>query len=469
MSQQSSKNNNSDDSKTQTEEASSQMPRVSEFRVDQQGIITNAVPISMIPPTEGEIKKKKSKGSKKKKNPKRTKAHATGNDKIQEQEPSKTECQPSENQESPKKPEGSHVKTSGEALTTTSPDEHRDKTTESSSPSTKEVPSSETTTNIFSESHKEDPNLDQPMPSEEDPTPDVEPHVPTSGHDQGPEQEVQDQVMEEEEDEVPLAKILQGMKKDSQPQQVLEEENSDESEGIRISIPVKGKAKTYRSKQVETSITEKKRKIKAEKKATGEKTSKKKKQVVAVSDSESDVEPDVLDITTSGRKRIGGRRVPANIPPAPMDRVSFHSEESAQRWRYVYQRRIAQERELNKQALECEEIMELLEAAELMKTVKDLGDCYEMLVKEFIVNITSACSEGSEEYRKVRIRGKEVKFSPTTINEYLGRDPTIEGDEADLVNEVTKEITGGQVEVWLKKGLLSTGTLSVKYAILNRI
>ncbi|KAK2381531.1 putative mitochondrial protein [Trifolium repens] len=99
MSQQSSKNNNLDDSKTQTEEASSQMPRVSEFCVDQQGIITNAVPISMIPPTEGEIKKKKSKGSKKKKNPKRTKAHATGNDKIQEQEPSKTECQPSENQE----------------------------------------------------------------------------------------------------------------------------------------------------------------------------------------------------------------------------------------------------------------------------------------------------------------------------------------------------------------------------------
>jgi hypothetical protein len=92
-----------------------------------------------------------------------------------------------------------------------------------------------------------------------------------------------------------------------------------------------------------------------------------------------------------------------------------------------------------------------------------------MLVKEFIVNITSACSEGSEEYRKVRIRGKEVKFSPTTINEYLGRDPTIEGDEADLVNEVTKEITGGQVKEWPKKGLLSTGCLSVKYAILNRI
>ncbi|KAK2402584.1 hypothetical protein QL285_052087 [Trifolium repens] len=104
-----------------------------------------------------------------------------------------------------------------------------------------------------------------------------------------------------------------------------------------------------------------------------------------------------------------------------------------------------------------------------MKTVKDLGDCYEILVKEFVVNITSACSEGSEEFRKVRIKGKDVKFSPTTINEYLGRNPLTETDEADLLQEITKEITGGQVSERPKKGLLSTGTLSVKYAILNRI
>ncbi|WJX77468.1 hypothetical protein P8452_60775 [Trifolium repens] len=38
-----------------------------------------------------------------------------------------------------------------------------------------------------------------------------------------------------------------------------------------------------------------------------------------------------------------------------------------------------------------------------------------------------------------------------------------------LVKEVTKEITGGQVNEWPKKGLLSTSTLNVKYAILNRI
>ncbi|KAK2389857.1 hypothetical protein QL285_063419 [Trifolium repens] len=245
----------------------------------------------------------------------------------------------------------------------------------------------------------------------------------------------------------------------------MEEESSEESEGIRISIPINRRAKTYKSKQVETQATAKKGKRKTE--VVGEKRSKKKKQVVTVSESESDGEPDVLDITTAGKKRIGGRRIPTNIPPAPMDRVSFHSEESAQKWRFVYQRRIAQERELNQEALECKEIIELLEAAELMKTVKNLGNCYKMLVKEFIVNITSACSEGSKEFRKVRVRGKDVKFSPTTINEYLGRNPTIEGDEAELVKEVTKEITGGQVNEWPKKGLLSTGTLSANWAPTN--
>ncbi|KAK2368847.1 hypothetical protein QL285_082014 [Trifolium repens] len=459
MSQQSSKKNNPDDSKTQTEEASSQMPRVSDFRVDQQGTITNAVPISMIPPTEGEIKKK-SKGSKKKKNPKKTKAHATGNDKIQEQESTNPECQTSENQESQKNSEVPHVKPFDE----TSTKEHQVKVAEQISPSTNEAPPSETATNISSRPQEEDPNLDQTTPSREVPA-HVEPNVPTSGSAPIPEQEVQDQ--QEDVDEVPLANILQAIKRSGKPQQSMEEESSEESEGIRISIPINRRAKTYKSKQVETQATAKKGKRKAEKKVVGEK--RKKKQVVAVSNSDTDGEPDVLDITTAGRKRIGGRRIPANIPPAPMDRVSFHSEESAQKWRFFYQRRIAQERELNQEALECKEIIELLEAAELMKTVKNLGNCYEMLVKEFIVNITSACSEGSEEFRKVRVRGKDVKFSPTTINEYLGRNPTIEGDEAELVKEVTKEITGGQVSEWPKKGLLSTGCLSVKYVILNRI
>ncbi|KAK2381627.1 hypothetical protein QL285_069218 [Trifolium repens] len=475
MSQQSSKNNNSkpDDSKTQTEEAPSQMPRVSNLSVDQQGVIINAIPISMIPPTEGEIKKKKSKRSTKKTKKGTSSKKSPVQNKEDDHEKSTGIDQENVNSESkPSEEPKQDVKTSGEALTTTSPDEHLNKTSESADPTSNATRSTEDFLNIPSGPQEERVDLTQTLLLEEVITQDVEPNVPTSGSAPISEQEkVQDlgQDDQDDEDEVPLAKILQGMKKSGEPLQSMEEESSEESEGIRISIPVKGIAKTYRSKQVETSITEKKGKRKTEKKAVGEKSSKKKKHVVAESDSDTDVEVNVLDITTSGKKRIGGRRVPANIPPAPMDRVSFHSEESAQRWRFVYQRRVAQERELNQEALECKEIIELLDAAELMKTVKDMGVCYEMLVKEFIVNITSACSEGSEEFRKVRVRGKDVKFSPTTINEYLGRNPIIESDEAELVKEVTKEITRGQMKEWPKKGLLSTGCLSVKYAFLNRI
>ncbi|MCH94692.1 envelope-like protein, partial [Trifolium medium] len=163
--------------------------------------------------------------------------------------------------------------------------------------------------------------------------------------------------------------------------------------------------------------------------------SSKKKQVIIPSDSEPDVEVDVQDIVTSEKKRIGGKRIPTNIPPAPLDNISFHSEESVQKWKFVYQRRIAQERELGQEALECKEIMELIESAGIMNTVTKIGRCYEKLVREFIVNITNECSEWSDEYRKVYVRGKCIKFSPTTINEYLGRNNEAETEEVDLLNK----------------------------------
>jgi hypothetical protein len=60
MSQQSSKNNNLnlDDSKAHAEEASLQIPSVSDREIDQQGIAVNVVPISMVPPTERETQEK---------------------------------------------------------------------------------------------------------------------------------------------------------------------------------------------------------------------------------------------------------------------------------------------------------------------------------------------------------------------------------------------------------------------------
>ncbi|KAL5142192.1 hypothetical protein HKD37_09G025420 [Glycine soja] len=162
----------------------------------------------------------------------------------------------------------------------------------------------------------------------------------------------------------------------------------------------------------------------------------KKRKEISSSDSDDDVELDVPDIK---RTKTSGKKVPGNVPDAPLDNISFHSIGNAERWKFVYQRRLALERELGRDALDCKEIMDLIKAAGLQKTVTKLGDCYESLVREFIVNIPSdITNRKSDEYQKV-------------------------------FHQIAKEITAKQVQHWPKKGKLSAGKLSVKYAILHRI
>ncbi|XP_050889961.1 uncharacterized protein LOC127095293 [Lathyrus oleraceus] len=61
--------------------------------------------------------------------------------------------------------------------------------------------------------------------------------------------------------------------------------------------------------------------------------------------------------------------------------------DGAVKWKYVIQRRVAIERELGQEAVEVKEVIELIKNAGLMKTVVTLPQCYQGLVKEFIVNI----------------------------------------------------------------------------------
>lgn len=106
--------------------------------------------------------------------------------------------------------------------------------------------------------------------------------------------------------------------------------------------------KTYRSSQVEVP---KKKKKKEKKKGKVEASVSKKRKYVSESDSEPDVEQDLSDISTTSRKRVKGKRVPLNVPFAPMDNVSFHSAEFAQKWKFVFHRRISRERELSEEAM----------------------------------------------------------------------------------------------------------------------
>ena len=57
--------------------------------------------------------------------------------------------------------------------------------------------------------------------------------------------------------------------------------------------------------------------------------------------------------------------------------------------------------------LQCKEVMKLIKHVGLMKTVSGLGNCYEKLDKEFLVNIPEDCDNPlSKEYQKVFVRGK---------------------------------------------------------------
>ncbi|KAH1215156.1 hypothetical protein GmHk_13G036367 [Glycine max] len=189
----------------------------------------------------------------------------------------------------------------------------------------------------------------------------------------------------------------------------------------------------------------------------------KKRKEISSSDSDDDVELDVLDIK---RAKKSGKKVPGNVPDAPLDNISFHSIGNVERWKYVYQRRLAVERELGRDALDCKEIMDLIKAAGLLKTVTKLGDCYESLVREFIVNIPSdITNRKSDDYQKVFVRGKCVRFSPAIINKYLGRPTEGVVDIAVAEHQIAKEITAKQVQHWPKKGKLSAGKLSRESAL----
>jgi hypothetical protein len=83
----------------------------------------------------------------------------------------------------------------------------------------------------------------------------------------------------------------------------------------------------------------------------------------------------------------------------PIDKVSFNLPEFEQRWKFIYHRRVAVERELNEGTVKIKEVMELTKEAGLIKNVCNLRECYEKLVKEFVVNIPEDCDNTlSREY-----------------------------------------------------------------------
>ncbi|XP_058784111.1 uncharacterized protein LOC131658876 [Vicia villosa] len=194
----------------------------------------------------------------------------------------------------------------------------------------------------------------------------------------------------------------------------------------------------------------------------------KKRKAQAIVDSDSDVDVDVQDIPL--RKKPTTSKLAASVPEVPINNISFHYPSSVNRWKYFHHKRLALERKLAQNVLENKEIMDLIHEVGLMKTVVHLPKCYEMLVKEFIVNLSEDCADRkSKDFRKVYVRGKCVIFSSTVINNFLGRSNEAQPELEVSDNKICEVITAKQVKGWPLKGKLSASKLSIKYAMLHKI
>lgn len=273
---------------------------------------------------------------------------------------------------------------------------------------------------------------------------------------------VQDDSDDEDSEDVPLASVAARMLKRRRAS--VEETPVVQKKKTKIAT---GSSK---SRATEVSRKGKQKAVESSGKKAKKTTGKKQKVSRIDLETESDVEGDVRDITASEKKMFSGKRIPSDVPNVPLDNVSIHAPENAFKWKYVYQRRVAKEREIDSDVLACKEIIALIAKAGLRKTVMNIGKCYDKLVKEFIVNLSEDVNNStSPEFRKVFVRGKCVNFSPAIINQTL-EISVVEFVEEELsLDTVAEELTAGRVKKWPAKKLLSTGVLSVKYAILNRI
>ncbi|XP_038904247.1 uncharacterized protein LOC120090596 [Benincasa hispida] len=161
--------------------------------------------------------------------------------------------------------------------------------------------------------------------------------------------------------------------------------------------------------------------------------------------SESSSEDDVAIVRNNFYTRIGRRKIPPNVPIVLIDDISFHSEDNVQRWKFVVQRCIVDEKTFSDQTKSCLKIMDLLQHVGLLKTVVNLSPFYPQLLRELIVNLPSKFDDpNNPDYKKIHTHGNCFFISPATINAYLGRtkSPPL-GDSHPSVEEFIAELTGG--------------------------
>ncbi|TYJ96199.1 uncharacterized protein E5676_scaffold261G00310 [Cucumis melo var. makuwa] len=168
--------------------------------------------------------------------------------------------------------------------------------------------------------------------------------------------------------------------------------------------------------------------------------------------------------------KAGRKKIPLNIPSVPIYGISFHHEENVQRWKFVVQRRIADEVNISNKHHSCVSIINLIEKAGLSKTISNVGSIYPKLIRKFIVNLSADFNDpSSPDYQTVHIRGFKFTISPTVINGFLGNDVSINFSPSSPSTDVLASVlSGGALSLWLVDGIPAIA-LSVNYAILHKI
>ena len=114
------------------------------------------------------------------------------------------------------------------------------------------------------------------------------------------------------------------------------------------------------------------------------------------------------------------KKIPPNIPFVPTDGISFHHEKNVQRWKFVVQRRLADEVNVSDKHQFYMSIMNLIERVGLSKTSSNVGPFYPQLIGKFIVNFPDELNDFSSlDYQTVHIRGFKFVISPAVRNDFL--------------------------------------------------
>ncbi|XP_058725964.1 uncharacterized protein LOC131597274 [Vicia villosa] len=146
-----------------------------------------------------------------------------------------------------------------------------------------------------------------------------------------------------------------------------------------------------------------------------------------------------------------------------VDVNGIHPKKKVSTSKLAASKKLSLERELAHNAFACEEIVNLIHEAGLIKNVTQFSKCYEVLVKKFIGNLHEDCgNKKAKDYLKVFVRKNCVNFSPTVINKFLERSNEAQTELEVSDNQTCKVITAGQVKTWPVKGKLNASKLSVK-------